>query len=62
MMRATGAKLRMLASDAAAALFAGLGVVCDGSELDEGGGEADDMARAAGRRFTGTQRQDAGKM
>lgn len=47
MMRATGAKLRMLAS--AAAAFAGLGVVCGGEELDCG--EADDMARLQGGRL-----------
>jgi len=50
MIRATGAKLRMLASDAvAAALFVPLGVVC-GGEVDERGDE-DDMSRAAGRRL-----------
>lgn len=43
MMRATGAKLRMLASEAAAG-FEDLGrVECEGEELECG--EADDMAR-----------------
>jgi hypothetical protein len=42
MIRATGAKLRMLASDAAALLFVFLGVVC-GGEVEECGDE-DDMA------------------
>ena len=45
MMRATGAKLRMLAS--AAAALADLGVVCGGEALDCG--EADDMASASAR-------------
>lgn len=48
MMRATGAKLRMLASEAAALLFVPLGVVC-GGEAEECGDE-DDMAVAAGLR------------
>jgi len=55
MMRATGAKLRMLASDAVALLFVFLGVVC-GGEVDECGDE-DDMAPAAGLgslRYTAT--------
>lgn len=47
MMRATGAKLRMLASVAAA--FVGLELVCGGEELDCG--EADDMARLQGGRL-----------
>jgi hypothetical protein len=47
MMRATGAKLRMLAS--AAAEVADLGVVCGGEELDCG--DADDMARLQGGRL-----------
>jgi hypothetical protein len=47
MMRATGAKLRMLAS--AAAEFADFGVVCGGEELDCG--EAEDMARLQGGRL-----------
>jgi hypothetical protein len=42
MIRATGAKLRMLASEAVALLFVFLGVVC-GGEVEECG-EADDMA------------------
>lgn len=46
MMRATGAKLRMLASDAIALLFVFSDAVC-GGEVDECGDE-DDMARAAG--------------
>jgi len=49
MMRATGAKLRMLASEAAVEL-AGLGAVWDGSSGEELEGEAD-MAQAAGRPF-----------
>jgi hypothetical protein len=48
MMRATGAKLRMLASEAAAEL-AGFGFCWDGEELDCG--EADDMVRLQGSRM-----------
>lgn len=48
MMRATGAKLRMLASEAVAWLTVVLGVVC-GGDAEECGDE-DDMALAAGRR------------
>jgi hypothetical protein len=48
MMRATGAKLRMLASEAVALLTVVLGAVC-GGEAEECGDE-DDMALAAGRR------------
>lgn len=46
MMRATGAKLRMLASEAAAFWLVFLGVVC-GGEVEECG-DGDDMAGAAG--------------
>jgi hypothetical protein len=48
MMRATGAKLRMLASEAVALLTVVLGDVC-GGDAEECGDE-DDMALAAGRR------------
>ena len=48
MMRATGAKLRMLASEAAAEL-AGFGVCWESEELDCG--EADDMVRLQGSRL-----------
>jgi len=48
-IRATGAKLRMLASDTEV-LAPGFGVVCGGEE--EECGEADDMAPAAGRPFS----------
>jgi hypothetical protein len=54
MMRATGAKLRMLASEAAAVLSVFLGVVCGGDA--EECGDADDMAAAAGLRCSGTRR------
>jgi hypothetical protein len=48
MMRATGAKLRMLASEAVALLTVIFWAVC-GGEVEECG-EGDDMALAAGRR------------
>lgn len=48
MIRATGAKLRMLASEAALwVVFAFFGVACSGD--DDEGGEDDDMAQAARR-------------
>jgi len=51
MMRATGAKLRMLASEAVVAFwFVLLGVDC-GGEVDECG-EEDDMSQAARRPFS----------
>jgi hypothetical protein len=49
MMRATGAKLRMLASEAVALALVPLGVVCGGE--DEECGDGDDMALAAGLRL-----------
>jgi hypothetical protein len=57
MIRATGAKLRMLASEAVALVFVPLGVVC-GGEVEECGDE-DDMALALaglqGCRCSGTE-------
>jgi hypothetical protein len=49
MMRATGAKLRMLASEAVALAFVPWGFVCGGE--DEECGDGDDMALAAGLRL-----------
>ena len=49
MIRATGAKLRMLASETTS-LLKPLGVVCGGEGDDCG--EGDDMALAAGRPFS----------
>jgi len=55
MIRATGAKLRMLASDTASlAVF--LGVVCEGDE-DDCGVEWDDMIWLQGGRFPSTARR-----